>query len=264
MGRDDLNREAVLRELNGRVPNIDLLVYDEVTSTNTVLKEMAREGAPEWRVVLANRQSGGRGRKGRVFVSPGDTGIYVSMLIKPDLPPERASFLTTAAAVSVCESVNRICKVECGIKWVNDVFCNDRKICGILTESDTCYETGALNWVIVGIGVNILPPTEKIPDELSNIFSTVYQETPDYPVRNQLAAEVIASMAKYASGSPEDYLQYYRKHCFILGREVQIITGDKVRFAKALDVDENIHLHVQYTDTGETDELFAGEVSIRL
>ena len=131
------------------------LYFEELDSTNSYLKEMAAKGAQEGTIIIANRQSAGRGRLGRSFFSPEEKGIYMSILLRPDISLERAVLITSMAAVAVAEAIEQVSGIQTKIKWVNDIFLNKKKVCGILTEAGIDAETGTLEYAVLGIGVNV-------------------------------------------------------------------------------------------------------------
>ncbi len=142
-------------------------MFDTVTSTNLVLRDLASQGAPEGTVVIAARQTGGRGRKGRAFFSPEYTGVYVSLLLKPKIAPDDATLITTTAAVAVCEAVESLSDRKAEIKWVNDVFVDGKKICGILTEGSFDMESGQFEYAILGTGITFTRPAAAFRRSLS-------------------------------------------------------------------------------------------------
>ena len=149
--------------------DLDIEVYKEVTSTNTMLKERGSQGAKEGQVIIANMQTAGRGRIGRTFHSPSDTGIYMSILLRPtDLIPQDAVKITTLAAVCACEAIENVSGKSAAIKWVNDIFMDGLKVCGILTEAAMSLESGNLDYVVLGIGLNAYEPEGGFPEESYN------------------------------------------------------------------------------------------------
>ena len=152
---DVLSESGIRQYLTPEAQSLDLRVYDSVDSTNLVLRKLANEGAAEGTVVIAAEQSGGRGRKGRNFYSPQGTGVYVSLLLKPQIAPDDATLITTTAAVAVCDAVEALSGEPATIKWVNDVFMRGKKICGILTEGSFDMESGQFEYAILGTGINV-------------------------------------------------------------------------------------------------------------
>jgi len=243
--------------------DLQLDIKDSVTSTNTLVKALAREGQSETYVMIADHQTGGRGRRGRSFFSPPGCGLYLSILLRPDMLPTDAHLLTAAAAVAVCGAVEDVCGVPCGIKWVNDIFVGDKKCCGILTEADIDPATGKIDFAVVGVGINVLPPEGDFPDELAGIAAPIYDTRPEYAVRNRLAAAVLNRfMSLYRLGS-SDFVQAYRDKSIVIGREINILKGDNITPATAVGIDDNCALLVRYAD-GREEALSSGEISIRV
>ena len=150
---------------------LDIIEKDSVTSTNTELIEMAKNGAKEGTVLIASEQTAGKGRTGKSFYSPEGSGVYLSILLRPDFKPEDALFLTTIAAVATAKAIESVSDKEAKIKWVNDVYLDNKKVCGILTESALSSDMEKLDYAVVGIGINLCPPEGGFPDDIKNIAS---------------------------------------------------------------------------------------------
>lgn len=258
--------EELADEENGYKGKIKLEaeVRDEVTSTNALLKDMAAAGADEGRVLIAKKQTAGRGRLGRNFFSP-KNGIYLSMLLKPSIDFREAMLLTTIAAVAVVEAVREVTGKDTGIKWVNDVYLGGKKICGILTEAVTDVENGRLSYAIVGIGLNITRPSEEnFPAELRDIAGFIYdEEEPPKGVMSKLTAAIIKNYFKYYEKLPEhSFMESYKKHQTLLNKDIVVITSDTSKKAKVKGVDDEARLLIEYED-GTEEALFTGEVSVR-
>lgn len=234
---------------------------ETTTSTNTVAANMAVNGAPHGTVVIARHQTVGRGRLGRSFSSPDGSGIYMSIILEPD--SVNPILITTAAAVAVCRAIEKVCRQQPQIKWVNDIYLDGKKICGILAESVTDYKSGAITHVILGIGINC--SVDAIPEELADIASAIEG---DYSI-NQLAAEVYNQMMILANDlRPENFIEDYRRRSLVIGETVSVYKGgyntDKPGIpAHVLDIDNTGGLKVIYSN-GERETLSSGEISIRL
>ena len=254
-----LCRETVLPYLNSQV---DLITPREVGSTNTLLREMALNGAPHGTVALTDRQSAGKGRRGRSFLSP-EGGIYLSLLLRPNLSASEGVRLTIAACVGVCRAIQDVCGLYGSIKWVNDIFINGKKVCGILTEGAASLESGMLDYAVVGVGVNYLYPKAGFGKELEDIAGSLYGmgEQPPVP-RGRMAAALIDSLVE-AIAHPEDesIMEEYRKRSLIPGKRVLVLRGDSERQALAEEVLSDGSLRVRYDDCS-TEDLISGEVSI--
>ena len=166
-----------------------IFLYDTLESSNRTAKTLALEGAPHGTMVLAGQQTAGRGRLGRRFESPAGKGVYLSLVLRPSLPMTEAQAVTVSAAVAVCRAVKKLCGLELGIKWVNDLYYNGKKVCGILTEAGADLESGQLEWLVVGIGLNLTSRPEDWPEELRPIAGSLYPSGPAPVSRAALAGE---------------------------------------------------------------------------
>lgn len=260
-------------------------LYKTLDSTNQTAKRMALDGAAPGTVVIAEEQLKGRGRMGRSFFSPADTGIYMSMILKPGFDVSKAVLITTAAAVAVCLSIEKIAGVKCSIKWVNDIYIGDKKVCGILTEAVTDFESGHVENIILGIGINVSTSEKTFPSELSRIAGSLIDSAdPDIDplqsntiskgfTRNQLIAEIINQITKI-NGVLEsrDFIKEYKARSNVLGQEINVLKGgtledgkvpDLAPVATAVDIDHDGGLVIQYKD-GTIETLNSGEISIRI
>lgn len=259
---DVISAIGVRKYLQPEYQSLGIAVFPTLVSTNNTARENAIAGASEG-VVLALCQTGGKGRKGRSFFSPEGSGIYMSLLLRPHhYSADKAASLTTMAAVAVCDAIESVCGKTAKIKWVNDVFVDGKKACGILTEAAMSIETGALDYAIVGIGINVTPPSEGFPDELKSIAGAVLL-SPQSDGKNRLAAEVINRFMNYYLSKNQGYVSSYISKSFILGKQITVIGYDSERTATALDIDSECRLIVRY-DSGETAVLSSGEISIKI
>ena len=252
---------GIAEELGTDADNFSIEVLGSCTSTNTVLKERAGS-LSEWHTVIAGSQTAGRGRLGRSFYSPEGTGLYMSILLRPKLTAEDAVFITTAAAVAMCRAIDEIAGIRAEIKWVNDIFVNDRKVCGILTEASVDMESGAIEYAILGVGINVTAPEAGFPEELSDIAGAVFERRQNN-IRNRLAAAFLKHIFLLCSALPEsDFVNEYQERCFLVGRHVNVMRGGDSGSAVVLGVDDRCRLMVRYAD-GREDVLSSGEVSVR-
>lgn len=237
-------------------------VFVTVDSTNNVCMKKASHGEGEGYVAIAGAQTKGRGRRGRSFFSPADTGIYMSILLKPvSYPGRQVLRLTSMAAVAVCEAIEKLSGKQASIKWVNDVLIDGKKVCGILSEASYDLEDARLDSVIVGIGINAYAPKGGFPSDIAGKAGSVFDHQSSGK-RNQLAAEVLNRfMSYYLSDSTEDHIEAYRERSFLIGKDIEISRNDTVRKAHVLGLDENCGLIVRLEDGSET-VLIAGEVSV--
>ena len=238
-----------------------LEIHELLDSTNNRAKALAAESAPHGTVVIADSQTGGRGRRGRSFFSPEHSGIYLTVILRPKCTPEQASLLTSMAAVATARAIEKTAEADVKIKWVNDLYLNDRKICGILSEAGMNMETGQLDHVAVGIGVNTA--RMAFPPELQEIATSVGNETGAAPDRNRLAAEILNELEKlYDEQDSAAFLRESRRRSNVIGRDITVIEGDKRYPARAVDIDSRGRLIIE-TPEGRT-RLNYGEVSLKL
>lgn len=238
---------------------------DETDSTNTVCKRLAAEGAPDGTVVISDCQTAGRGRRGRQFLSPPGQGVYLSVLWRPACGPEALLPLTALSAVATGRAIERLGGQRPGIKWPNDLVLTGRKIVGILTELSVEGESGQVEYVVVGIGINCRQQPEDFPPELRDIAGSLDMALPVRVGRAALSAalmEELDTLRREVLFAPERWLADYRSACLTVGRRVQLLRGDTRVEAEALAVDEHFGLVVRL-DGGEQETLRAGEVSVR-
>lgn len=240
-----------------------LLVLETVDSTNDYLKRRASELA-EGTVVIANEQTGGKGRLGRKFFSPPSMGIYMSMLLKPDCAPLDAATLTANVAVAVCRAIEKVSPFSPDIKWINDLILRGKKICGILCESSITDHK--LDYVIVGIGLNVITRFDDFPMDIRRLAGSIYSQTGEVIDRGQLIMAIIQELdAMYTAWkeNPRVYLEEYRRRCKMLGQQVEIYSSEGNFNVVAQDISDDFGLTVRY-ENGEVKTLHAGEVSIKL
>lgn len=235
-------------------------VAEETDSTNNAAKELARQGAPEGTLFVAKRQSMGKGRLGRNFFAP-EGGIYMSVVLRPDIPADRAVFITTCAAVAVARAVEKETGVKTGIKWVNDIFAGGKKICGILTEASLDFESGMPEYAILGIGINI--ERQAVPEPLEGIIGCLEEYTETPVGKSRLIAAVWNEFSVlYQNLSSAEYMTEYKERSILLGREVTVCSAQGNYSALARDIDQNGHLVVEHDGVVQT--LSNGEVSVKL
>lgn len=237
---------------------------DEIDSTNRYVKELAKKGVKEGTVVIANKQSAGRGRLGRSFFSPEGKGIYMSILLRPDISLERSVLITSMAAVAVARAIWHVSGVDAKIKWVNDIILNKKKVCGILTEAGINEENGTLCYAVLGIGINV--GEMEFPEELKDIATSVSNECGFEVSKEKLINEILFELDHwYLTLESGYFLKESRGRSILLGQEIQVldenVPGGSYP-AKAVDINELGNLVIERD--GITQILNSGEVSIRL
>ena len=258
-------KHAVLSHLPINYPWADRFCFVEETgSTNDDLKALAKQGAPHGTVLMAGRQTSGHGRMGRSFHSPEGSGIYMSILLRPDCSPAELMHLTCATAVAMCDAVEEATGLRPGIKWTNDLVCGKRKLGGILTELGLTPK-GMVDYAIIGIGINCTQQPEEFAEDIRSIAGSLAmvtgQEIRTAAVAAAMMTALHAMSCTLLSGKFA-MLRQYRKDCMTLGQDISILRGEEVRHGHALDLDDEGALIVRLAD-GSVETVNSGEVSVR-
>ncbi len=247
--------EDDIRKVLGDTDISDLILLDSINSTNLYAKELALKGAKSNTVVIANHQTAGRGRLGREFYSPENTGLYMSILIRNEQVTLDPSAFTVAAGIAVCRAISTLCDKKPQIKWVNDIFFNGKKVCGILAEAGT--ESGVLSYIILGIGLNI--STEVFPGELNTIAGSLNTTVS----RSLIAGEIIKEFYRLIPlcGS-QQLIDEYKHLSLVLGKKISFTKDGETYSGIATDINIEGNLIVSL-ENGENITLKSGEVSLR-
>ena len=238
-------------------------IYKSLESTNKTAKELAVIGAEHGTVIISDGQTMGRGRYSRNFFSPSGGGLYMSIILRPEiLHFENPTSVTAFAAVSVCQAIESISKKSPKIKWVNDIFIDGKKVCGILTEAVTDFESGGLEWVVLGIGINVYIRTEEFPVDLQSLATSIFPDEKMPGMRNKLSAEIINRILGFETLPREtEIFEKYKKRLLILGKEITVIQNNTEYRATAIDVNSKGNLIVK-NENGEVITLSSGEIRI--
>lgn len=234
----------------------------QVDSTNDYAKKLAEKGAPQGTVVVADCQTGGRGRRGRTFHSPEKMGVYLSVILRPKAKAEEIMHLTCAVAVAMVDAVYNASGIAPKIKWINDLLWGNRKLGGILTELSV-KPNGDVDYAIVGIGINCLQ--REFPEEIRDMATSLTLAADREIAPARLAGEMIlalCSMADTLLSEKESVMGRYEQNCVTLGKEIKIIQGEKIRYGTALKLDWDGALLVRLED-GREETVQSGEVSVR-
>lgn len=257
------NKRELEQGLKTKTMGQTIYFYEETDTTNNRARELALEGAPEGTLVVAEKQTAGRGRRGKVWESPLGTGIWMSLVLRPQIAPTEASVLTLLCGLATAEAIEAETGLSADIKWPNDILINGKKAVGILTEMDC--EMSEVHFVIPGIGINV--NTASFPPEIAEIATSLYLECGKTVSRRRLVHKVLERLEEHYetflwTGSFAAMLEDYRKHCITLGKEVHVL-GREPFFAEALDITPEGELLVRRADNGKEEVVFSGEVSIR-
>ena len=259
-------RPAELREaLRGCHMGREIAYFPVIDSTNNEVKRRAVAGTVDGLAAIADQQTGGRGRRGRSFVSPPGKGLYLSAAMKPMCTLEAVSSLTAWTAVALCDAIALLCGVRPGIKWPNDLVLDHRKLCGILTEMEVEAETAAPRYVVIGAGINLTQTEADFGAEVAPVAVSLQQVLDTAPDRTELAAAVLRALDDLYHAFPREkarYLAAFRRDCLTLGSAVRVVYPDRIREGQAVDVDDAFGLVVRWED-GTCETVTSGEVSVR-
>lgn len=247
-----------------RNPDVYIQVYDTIASTNQAAKRVAVSGeAGHGSFVLSKSQSAGRGRRGRTFYSPDESGLYLSVILEPKGTIQESLILTTAAATAVYRAIEKVCGVSLDIKWVNDLYREGKKVCGILTEAITDFESGNIEFAIVGIGINLYEGAAGFPENLKEVAGGVFpdEKSAEKADRNALVAEIVNQLLEEMKDP--HISEEYRSRNMVPGKWIQILDGERSRTAFALEISSDGRLKIREED-GTESYLTFGEVSVRL
>lgn len=249
----------------GSHPWAETLQYHHcVESTNDLAKRLADDGAPHGTVIIAGQQTRGRGRMGRIFQSPGNMGIYLSVILRPNCTADKLMHLTCATGVAMCDAVETATGYRPGIKWINDLVAESKKLGGILTEL-ALEPGGVVRYAVVGIGINCHQTAADFPAELEKIAVSLDTVTGKQTDRSALAAAIIAQleiMSHTLLTDKKEIMDQYRHDCVTLGREISVIRNEQAVPATAIGLDDDGALLVRYAD-GSCAQVATGEVSVR-
>ena len=241
---------------------LNITVFQELDSTNNYLKKLGSQGEKENQLVIALSQTGGRGRMGRSFYSPNGTGIYFSLLLHPEFSAEKSLFLTVMAAVSVAETVMKYNSNDVKIKWVNDIYIDGKKVCGILTEG-AINANKMLDYAVVGIGINVVAPKNGFPDDIKDIATAIFPGNTEKNIKEKIVADVVNKFLDMYNGIDTDFVNRYKQYSYLTGKEINILSADNTRPATVIDITDDCRLLVK-NENGEIEEISSGDVSVRL
>ncbi len=250
--------QALLRNYSAPI-----FVHKEVTSTNDLAKDLASKGAQEGTLIVADMQTKGRGRMGRRFESPAKTGTYISLILRPKFSASDALYITTTAAVAVAMAIEEISNRETKIKWVNDIYIENKKVSGILTEASTNFETGMLEYAVLGIGINVTLPEGGFPDEIKDIAGSVYEKDCPDNARSSIIASLVQKFFEYYNKLPDrQFLDIYKKKSLLTGKTVSFEYQGEMCKGKVLGIDDEARLEIELENKKKI--LFsAGEVNLQ-
>lgn len=260
---DLLNREELSYDLQTTFMGKEMCTYKSLGSTNQEAKKLALEGLDNGAVIIADEQTAGKGRRGRTWVSPAGTGIWMSILLRPDIQPQNASMLTIVAGLAVCEVIREFTGLKAEIKWPNDIVLGGKKICGLLTEMNS--EIDYINFIVVGIGINV--NVESFPEELGHIATSLLLEGGQSYSRKMLVKRILERFERYyleflKTEDLRSIIESYNSHCVNIDRQVRVISKHKELQGIVKEVTPKGELIV-VDDEGTEHVIMSGEVSVR-
>ena len=260
---DLISKEGISLYLNKDFSNVDIYIYKTTSSTNEVAKKLALSGAKHGTVVISEEQTQGKGRMGRSFYSPANTGIYMSIILRPTLTAMDSVLITTSSSVAICDAIHKVTGIECQIKWINDIYINNKKVGGILTEASTNFESGTIDYLILGIGINFNNPKDNFPDDLKEIADSLYNGNSNGINRNILCAEILNNILSIIPKIKDyNFISEYKKRSIILNQEIMYTSGGIYSKGRAIDINNDGSLVIKHDD-GSIKILNSGEISIR-
>lgn len=280
---DVLSVEGIRIFLPEALQNIPIQIHDILDSTNNHAKRLITEGAADKTFIFAEQQTSGRGRYGKSFFSPSQSGIYMTMILRPKISIEDSLYFTFAAAVAVCRAIEILTDSSPRIKWVNDIFLGRKKLCGILTEAVSDFESGTVESIVIGIGVNVRMNISQLPEDLRDIVGCLFPEDdisewncepisePNHVriSRNQLASEIIGQLIHLTDQllsldketGQRTLLQAYKRRSLVLGKKIRYTLNQEVYSGTAMDINEKGNLVVRGED-GNVSILQSGEIAL--
>jgi BirA family biotin operon repressor/biotin-[acetyl-CoA-carboxylase] ligase len=261
--KDRLQPESIKRELGPSLFVRNIIYAEAVNSTNTLAKALAARGAPEGTLVLAEAQTGGRGRMGRAWFSPAGTNLLFSILLRPAFNPESVFMLTMILALATIDAIQSGCGLSSMIKWPNDLYVGNKKLAGILTEFSV--EGKSIEYVVLGLGLNV----NWSPDEgekITHPATSIFRETGTQRDRSDLLVQILRCFEAYyrdgASGKIDPFYERWNDLCLILGKEVVIESKEKIH-GKAVRIDRDGALIIEDSQ-GKEQKIISGDVSLRM
>lgn len=256
-----LTIEGIKKNLTTRFIGADIYLFDAIDSTNSHAHKLAKEGAKEGTVVLSESQSRGKGRLGRSWFSPSGTNIYLSVILRPQMPASQITLLTFAAAIAVAKAIRDITGLDADIKWPNDILIKGKKVAGILSEMDAKSDT--IRFVVIGIGINVNLEKKDIPLELMDKATSIKIESNSTIDRMNLICRVLENLEKWYNlferNGANDIIKEWKSLAITIGRDVKVQSGNSFVEGRAVDIDENGALLIKDRN-GVIQKVLSGDV----
>lgn len=235
-----INEFSIKEHLQKKYQNFNFQIFDTIDSTNIYAKKIVKKLTKNT-IIISNSQTNGQGKFGKKFYSPANTGLYMTIVLKESIETLKVFSITFLCALAVCKTIEKLTDIKPKIKWINDIFVNGKKCCGILTECETNFKTNISTNIIAGIGINI--NTVKFPKDLKDIAVSLQQNNIN---KNQMIAEIINNFFKfYTNLNIKQVIEKYKKYCFVLGKDICYTKENIKHIAKALDINDSGNLIVK-------------------
>ncbi len=256
---DKLLPDEISYGLKTKILGKKIYAYNSADSTNSIAYNLAEQAVAEGTLIVAEKQTKGKGRMGRHWVSPQGSGIYMSLILKPKISPAEAGKITLISSVAVARTIRKITKLKALIKWPNDVYIDNAKVCGILTEMSA--EMDMINFIIMGIGININTPKSSLPDIATSLFLKTKQKVDRISFLQEMLLELEAQYNKLVKGSFSDIINDWRDLSLTLGKRIKVEWRKQLIQGQAMDIDDVGALIVR-DDFGFSHHILSGEVSV--
>ncbi len=257
-------KEKIYINLNKEFSNINIYTYKTIPSTNEIAKQLVLNEAKHGTVIIAEEQTSGKGRMGKSFYSPPNTGIYMSIILRENLSALNPVLITTSSCVAICDAIYKVTGIECQIKWINDIYINNKKVGGILAETSIDFKDKNMNYLIIGIGINFNKPKFNFPTEFKEIAGAIYQDNNTEVSKNKLCSEIINNILNIIPKiNNYDFISEYKKRSLILNKEILYIINNIKYKGKAIDINKDGYLIVKHND-GSIKTLNSSEITIRM
>lgn len=257
-----ISKKNIYLHLNEEFSNIDIYTHKKISSTNEEAKKIALNKTKHATVIIADEQTDGKGRMGRTFYSPPNTGIYMSIILRENLSTFNSVLITTSSCVAICDAIYKVTGMDCQIKWINDIYMNNKKVGGILTETSMNSENKIMNYLIIGIGINFNKPKYNFPIDIQEIAGSIYKNNTKVS-RERLCSEIINNILSITSRiNSYDFISEYKRRSLIFNREI-LYTSYGIKYkGKVIDINKDGSLLVKNKD-GSIKVLNSSEITIR-
>lgn len=258
-----ISKKSISSYLNKEFSNIDIYTYKITSSTNELAKKLALSGAKHGTVIIAEEQTKGKGRMGRTFYSPPNTGIYMSIILRPNLTPLDSILVTTSSSVLICDAIYKVTGIDCQIKWINDIYINNKKVGGILIETSSNFKSENIDYLILGIGINLTTPKNGFPNEIKESAGYLYDKNNNCINKNILCAEILNNILSVIPNIKDyNFIPEYKKRSIILNKEILYKSYGNTFTGKAIDITKDGSLVIKHKD--DTIKILnSSEISIR-